>query len=447
MDLMALADALLLPEDDLSLATVLRSPLFGFDDRRSVRDCLRPRPHARCAPRSRARRRDDPIFAEAAAQLDAARGQAARRETPFCILRAPARRRAARGDASWRGSASKPTTRIDEFLNLALEYERRETPSLQGFLAWLRDARAEVKRDMEIARDEVRVMTVHGAKGLEAPIVILADTMTPPAGPRPPRLLQLADGAMIWAGRKADDVDQVATARGARIAEAEDEYRRLLYVAMTRAADRLIICGAEGLNRPAAKLLVRSRAMSRCSRCWSRKMTAGKRSCAIASRCPAKRPRPRRRRPKRRTPTDTKYRRGSSAGCRRSAAPGIAVALLGVRRRRSAACCAHDARSAAERRNALARGRIVHRLMQSLPDIPRGRPPRCHRTVSQEGCGRFPPRRAGRDRAASPDHPQRFGLCRRVCAGEPGRSADRRPHRARRRRRRSPFPDRWTGWR
>ena len=73
---------------------------------------------------------------------------------------------------------------LDEFLNLAFDYERRETPSLQGFLAWLREARAEVKRDMEIARDEVRVMTVHGAKGLEAPIVILADTMTPPAGPR-----------------------------------------------------------------------------------------------------------------------------------------------------------------------------------------------------------------------------------------------------------------------
>ena len=78
---------------------------------------------------------------------------------------------------------------LDEFLNLALDYERRETPSLQGFLAWLRQARAEVKRDMEIARDEVRVMTVHGAKGLEALIVILADTMTPPAGPRHPRLL------------------------------------------------------------------------------------------------------------------------------------------------------------------------------------------------------------------------------------------------------------------
>ena len=94
---------------------------------------------------------------------------------------------------------------LDEFLNLALDYERTETPSLQGFMAWLRSAQAEVKRDMEMARDEVRVMTVHGAKGLEAPIVILADTTTPPQGFHPPRLLQLprsraADGRRRWCG-------------------------------------------------------------------------------------------------------------------------------------------------------------------------------------------------------------------------------------------------------
>ena len=116
-------------------------------------------------------------------------------------------------------------------------------------MTWLRDARAEVKRDMEIARDEVRVMTVHGAKGLEAPVVILADTMTPPQGPRPPRLLQLADGAVIWAAARPTTLPSVATARAAALAEAEHEYRRLLYVAMTRAADRLIVGGADGINR------------------------------------------------------------------------------------------------------------------------------------------------------------------------------------------------------
>jgi ATP-dependent helicase/nuclease subunit A len=97
---------------------------------------------------------------------------------------------------------------------------------------------------------------VHGAKGLEAPIVILADTTTPPAGPpgRQPRLLPVGEAerprAFIWAGRKADDVPLIAGARRVANEAAENEHRRLLYrllyVAMTRAADRLVVCGAVG---------------------------------------------------------------------------------------------------------------------------------------------------------------------------------------------------------
>ena len=70
---------------------------------------------------------------------------------------------------------------LDEFLELALNYERKAPASLQGFMAWLRSADTEVKRDMEISRDEVRVMTVHGAKGLEAPVVIMVDTTSSPS--------------------------------------------------------------------------------------------------------------------------------------------------------------------------------------------------------------------------------------------------------------------------
>ena len=102
---------------------------------------------------------------------------------------------------------------------------------------------------MDIARDEVRVMTVHGAKGLEAPIVILADTTTPPKGRAAaahaaPARRERAPGTperLVWAGRKADDAVPVAAARASAVREAEDEYRRLLYVAMTRAADRLVV--------------------------------------------------------------------------------------------------------------------------------------------------------------------------------------------------------------
>ena len=138
---------------------------------------------------------------------------------------------------------------LDEFLELALSYERKAPASLQGFMAWLRAADTEVKRDMEISRDEVRVMTIHGAKGLEASVVFLVDTTSSPADTKRLRLIRLPGEAtsgevVVWAGKKADDPAAVAAARAAMLDETEDEYRRLLYVAMTRAADRLIVGGA-----------------------------------------------------------------------------------------------------------------------------------------------------------------------------------------------------------
>ena len=114
-------------------------------------------------------------------------------------------------------------------------------------MAWLRAADTEVKRDMEISRDEVRVMTVHGAKGLEAAVVFLVDTTSSPSDTQRLRLIHLphagASEVVVWAGRKADDPAAVAKAREDMLAATEDEYRRLLYVAMTRAADRLIVGG------------------------------------------------------------------------------------------------------------------------------------------------------------------------------------------------------------
>jgi ATP-dependent helicase/nuclease subunit A len=104
---------------------------------------------------------------------------------------------------------------------------------------------------MEISRNEVRVMTVHGAKGLEASVVFLVDTTTSPSDTQRLKLINLpqgnagphAPGVVVWAGRKADDPLGVAAARVAMLADTEDEYRRLLYVAMTRAADRLVVGG------------------------------------------------------------------------------------------------------------------------------------------------------------------------------------------------------------
>jgi ATP-dependent helicase/nuclease subunit A len=249
IDLMNLADALLLPQDDLALAVVLKSPLFNVteeelftlarDRKGSLRDALT----AHAAESSKFKGTLDRL---------AACERRFRTETPFAFY-------------AWLLGGDNGRARIlrrlgheandalDEFLELALSYEKKAPASLQGFVAWLRAADTEVKRDMEISRDEVRVMTVHGAKGLEAPVVIMADTTTSPSDTQRLRLIQLPQGnggkVMVWAGRKADDPPAVAEARKAMLDETEHEYRRLLYVAMTRAADRLIIAGCMPGNR------------------------------------------------------------------------------------------------------------------------------------------------------------------------------------------------------
>jgi ATP-dependent helicase/nuclease subunit A len=251
VDLMALADALLLPQDDLALAIALKSPLFGFDeDRLFALAYGRGRTSLRRTLAQRAT--DDPAFAATDALLNRA-AEKARRETPFGFfawLLGPqqGRRRI------YARLGLEAADALDEFLELARAYEQNETPSLQGFLAFLRTGRIEVKRDMDMARGEVRVMTVHGAKGLEAPLVILADTTTPPRGTHHPRLVELpprravpdAPACIAWAGRKDSDVAATAAAREAALREVEHEHRRLLYVAMTRAAERLIVCGYQG---------------------------------------------------------------------------------------------------------------------------------------------------------------------------------------------------------
>ena len=137
---------------------------------------------------------------------------------------------------------------ISEFLELCLAYERIHPPSLQGLLHWLESSDVEIKRDPEQGRQHaVRVMTVHGAKGLQAPIVFLPDTCQLPDTKEPllwmPGATHGRGEVVLWPPRSAFR-EQVAEAARRRAAERQmQEYRRLLYVAMTRASDRLIVCG------------------------------------------------------------------------------------------------------------------------------------------------------------------------------------------------------------
>ncbi|HUI97701.1 MAG TPA: double-strand break repair helicase AddA [Xanthobacteraceae bacterium] len=369
VDMMALADALLLPHDDLALAIALKSPLFGLDEEQLFAIACDRKSTLRAALAAKAK--DDAAFA-AAADLLARCGAAARGATPFAFyawLLGPegGRRR------FLRRLGPEVTDALDEFLALALDYERREPPSLQGFLAWLRAAQTEIKRDMEISRDEVRVMTVHGAKGLEAPLVILADTTSPPAGPRPPRLLALpaaraAPGTpdrLLWAGPKATDAGPTAAARTRATTEAENEYRRLLYVAMTRAADRLIVAGCEGQRgRPQG--------------CWYDLIFAGLSGCEGFSSVGEGEAQIWRYRKVADTELALGFPPAPAAApaapdpdwLRRDAPPGSAAPpTITPSESDEPPARAPSAGGIAARRLALKRGVLIHRLMQSLPDI------------------------------------------------------------------------------
>jgi ATP-dependent helicase/nuclease subunit A len=239
MDLMALGAFAIMPEDDYALACLLKSPCFGVSE-----EVLFALAHGRKGILLDALRQTP--MAETMDRIVTLGAQA----TPFSFytecLGALGLRKKLVGRLG--SDAEDP---IDEFLRLALDYERLHPPRLQGFLHWLGAGEAEVKRDMDQGRDEVRVMTVHGAKGLEANIVFLPDTCAMPHQVHRPGFLNLAvpgtsRTAPLWCERSSEDPNAAAAARALEREAAESEHLRLLYVALTRARDRLYICGHEG---------------------------------------------------------------------------------------------------------------------------------------------------------------------------------------------------------
>ncbi len=243
MDLMALGRFLLLPEDDLTLAEVLKGPLFGLDDDDLFALAWRRDGTLWEALRRRAGER--PVWQAAKDGL----GRLLDRADfvpPFeffsDVLGPGGGRRRILGRLGV--DAGDP---LDEFLALAQMYERDHVPSLQGFLHWLEAGRTEIKRDLEHGRGEVRVMTVHGAKGLQANVVFLPDTCTVPDQRLDARVLwhETEPPAALWPAFRANEEAACRTLREAARLRQAQEYRRLFYVAMTRARDRLYVCGWE----------------------------------------------------------------------------------------------------------------------------------------------------------------------------------------------------------
>lgn len=249
MDLMALGDFLLMPEDDLSLATVLKSPFFDFTD-----DDLLKVGYGRKASLWEALTKNvelDPRYDEAVVTIKQwlARADLVPPYEFFAgvLLTRERRSRIISRLGPEAGDA------MDEFLNMAIQYDDSHPPSLQGFLSWMHGADTEIKRDMEQGRNEVRIMTVHGAKGLEAEIVFMPDTCSTRGSQTSQSILEITprpddadtDQQLVWSlpGTKQQEV--INEARGDMSDADREEYNRLLYVAMTRARDRLYVCGFE----------------------------------------------------------------------------------------------------------------------------------------------------------------------------------------------------------
>ncbi len=233
-DLTALLQFLALPEDDLSLASALRSPLFGWDERdlyelahhrteKFLWAALRDSDHAQTQE----------ILNDLRSQADFLR--------PYDLIERILTRHGGRKKLLAR-LGQEAEDGIDALLSQALAYESTEVPSLTGFLTWMQSDALEIKRQMDSQGDQIRVMTVHGSKGLEAPIVILPDTAKRQNDVKADLLR--AGGSVLWKTNAKATPKAIAELKDAIRKRQSEERLRLLYVAMTRAETWLIAAAA-----------------------------------------------------------------------------------------------------------------------------------------------------------------------------------------------------------
>ncbi|MDR1139497.1 MAG: UvrD-helicase domain-containing protein [Rickettsiales bacterium] len=230
-DLIALAEFLLLPTNDLALANVLKSPLFNFTE-----DDLFNVAYDR-KEQSLWERLEDYhgfIYSELNYLINLSHAESSL--TLFThVLRTGKKKFAAR-------LGLECFEILDEFMNLVLQFEN---PSLQAFVQWIKENNPEIKNDMQSERNAVRIMTIHKSKGLQAPVVFLVDTNTVPRNSE--SIVFDAMEAPFWCGKNDNSYcDQV---KREKKLEDYNEYLRLLYVALTRAEDELYILGKEPMQK------------------------------------------------------------------------------------------------------------------------------------------------------------------------------------------------------
>lgn len=242
-DLTALLSFLATPEDDLSLACALRSPLFGWSEQ-ELFDLAHRRAKKSYLWAALRNRSDE--YPDTLAMLNALRKDADYLR-PFELLERILTRFHGRKNLLAR-LGDEAEDGIDALLSQAMNFERMDVPSLTGFISWLQAEEVEIKRQMDGNSDRIRVMTVHGAKGLESPIVILPDTANWDLKIRE-QIYPAQNGSVMWQVSKDNCPDEITNARDKLRDAAEQERMRLLYVAMTRTEKWLIVCGAGNMGK------------------------------------------------------------------------------------------------------------------------------------------------------------------------------------------------------
>ncbi|MFN8959401.1 MAG: double-strand break repair helicase AddA [Hyphomonadaceae bacterium] len=244
-DLIALGRFALLPQDDFNTACVLKGAFCGLvdDDAHLFPLAWDRGSHSLW---QRLQHSADPAHALVAAFLKSVLGRAGHMP-PYEFFASILERPCLESTTGWTllierlgHEAREP---VEAFLGRALSHGRTETPNLHGFLAAIETDAADVKREMEQGSDGVRVMTIHGAKGLEAPVVILPETTSPRGATKTSFHYDQDVQAFLWSPTAKEDPEGFAELRANQTASEKQEDARLLYVAMTRARDLLILCG------------------------------------------------------------------------------------------------------------------------------------------------------------------------------------------------------------
>lgn len=257
LDLMAIARITLQPDDDLSLAALLRSPVFSLSDDELTSLASGRKGRISLLARLRERASGNLKLAGIAADLERWRAEADHVPVFEFFARVLGRDGVRKKMIGRLGEEASDI--LDEFLSFALTSEKSGLHGLQTFVETLSDAAPEIKREASGGRDEVRIMTVHGAKGLESPYVFLIDPGSNPLGGHqeaPLLAVPIAAGnrsmdGFVWVPKKEFRNKAIEPMR-AVLSEAQyAEYKRLLYVGMTRAEDVLVVCGFGGLRTPA----------------------------------------------------------------------------------------------------------------------------------------------------------------------------------------------------